>query len=242
MTTLTRRNQINELEDALLIEGTPAKSALVAAQKSASGVPIIVLDPPVTPSTLNEKFEIFGLSVGYPVSKEIHEKLAPEQKYLIRHTLDSLRSGTNFAVAVTSFDKRKTGAPRTDSIAHSNGWAVDVVFLNIIDEQRYVVLDLMNSVSFLAYLSHVARALHPMLGNVSKIWNHANLIFGCEYDHVHIEFPWAQRNLPARQSNIRIKDVPSGIQIGSFYNPQPAYGLPALRPGDQNNGVLSIYT
>jgi len=227
------------------LKGAPDVSAktIVECRRSVAGVPLFVNGEVIDPKLVKDGDAIFGVTLGSPASQKARDVLIniPQRKYLIAQVLQAFRELTSLEAIVTSHDLSRGGGKRQNSEGHLNGFATDIIFvLTDADGNRNVVLDLMNSVAFLAYLRSVSIQVFPALQATATMWQGKPMIFGCEYDHLHIEWPWTERVLPSERSFLRIEGIPAGVVIGTFYNPQPQYGLSQNRAGDGDGALLIL--
>lgn len=235
------RKQLEDIQANAVRQGDPTKKLALTIMRTPTGVPKVVTSDPVDGKY--SEHSILGLVIGYPISNAQEQAIlsAPERRFIITNFLKFLRSKTVFQVAVTSHDQSRNGAKRSKSEGHLSGSSTDFIILIEDPEthKRYNVLDTMDSIAYATFLADVASEFHalyqPHFANFSK-----PLIIGCEFDHTHIEWPWADRAIPMQPATIRIPSIPAGIVVGSFYNPQLSYGMPQVRSSNPEK-ILSTF-
>jgi len=237
MKTLTSQSRVIAAQEALAMPMEQYDT--IELLRSASGVPLLCSSDSI-PAKSVKPDELFGLIAGSPISINERDHLGtfPERRFLIRSLLGVIAENTSLLVITTSHDQSRNGKKRMNSKGHSTGSSTDITLCLKRDDGSYaVVLDLMNSVAFMSFLRDVAMKVFPFVQQVNKFWPHNPLVIGCEFDHIHIEWPWTVRVLPSERSFLRLTDIPAFIQVGTFYNPQPLYGLPSRR-ASIDDGIL----
>jgi len=243
MKLLSNAEKVNQAQ-ANLQEPVPYTNTVLL--RSKGGVPLTCSDAGI-PSKSVKQHPIFGHYVGKPFSLNALEQLDgnPERRYVLSGVIRILQENSGLLLIMTSHDQSRSGARRRTSTGHLAGWSSDYIWAcpsgseEAGDAMYYPVLDLMNSISFFSYLRSASVLIHQLLLPTINKWNGRELIIGVEYDHVHFEWPWSNRVLPAKQSTMRLTDIASGLHIGTFYNPQPIYGMPPSRSSIEG-GILLL--
>lgn len=225
-----------------LVTETPEYGDMIP-RRIKGGLPVLTSRESIHEKTLSA-CEPFGFVTGRPVSREALDSITPLQKFVINGVAKILTQNTAFTLIVTSHDRSRNGNKRTNSIGHSLGFATDFIFCvpegDEDDHSFYPVVDLINSLAFLNYLRAAAIDAFKLISQIPNAGNGSPIIFGVEYDHLHIEWPWSDRPVPRIKGSVRLVDVPSLVTIGLFYNPQASYGLPPIRSGVEQKMLTVI--
>jgi hypothetical protein len=214
---------------------------------SEKGIPIICSTEDVSADFRNGPFEQIPNVIGNPISFERIGELnngssgSRLRLAVMGHVTKSLVDNALFGVAMTSHDQSRTGKSRDDSTGHRDGYCSDFIFIVGEGKNKFPLVDLINSLSFLEYMRVVAESYTQLCKSEINLRNSRNLVIGIEYDHIHIEWPWSTRKIATINSNIRLSPSTGKVMIGSFYHPQLAYGLPKLRLG-LKEGVLLVHS
>jgi hypothetical protein len=163
-----------------------------------------------------------------------------KKERVIRYLIKALSDLTIFKVAVSSHDLSRNGESRMDSTGHNKGYSTDLVLLIQSGDKIFPIIDLINSMAFIEYLRQAAIQFINYVGKEGLMKKSRNVLIGVEYDHLHIEWPWSDRYIPIDNAPITFRELVPFVTIGTFYNPQQAYGLPRVRSGHEFGTLQSL--